>query len=110
MMQIMEEDQVFGGLGVLEVQGNLSGTTETGLECGLRQQVTSACLLAGCLPVIGKPESRGDMLHSVALIRSNAVLTLDLQCPNCLVLEVLPTLIGLICNLITLPDRLPIFS
>lgn len=50
------------------------------------------------------------MLHSVALIRSNAVFIWDLQCLNCLVLEVLPALIALICNLITLPDRWSIFS
>ena len=44
MMQMKKEDQVLGGLGALEAQGNLVGTTETGLEGGLWRQVTSACL------------------------------------------------------------------
>lgn len=42
--EMMEEDQVLGGLGALEAQGNLVGTAEKGLERGLWQRETSACL------------------------------------------------------------------
>jgi len=43
-MQMMEENQILGGLDALEAQGNLVGTAEMGLEPRLWQQVTPACL------------------------------------------------------------------
>lgn len=35
MVQMMEGNQVLGGFSVLEAEGNLVGTAETGLESGL---------------------------------------------------------------------------
>lgn len=91
-MQRKEKDQVSGGPGALEAQGNCVGTT----GAGLWQRVPSACCTSYRVSSSWKiqeqvwiPQGKlcGSCVLSVAPTRSNAVLSLDLRCLNQLQLE-----------------------
>lgn len=61
-MQLKEEDQVLGGLGTLEAQGNLVCAAEIGRDRQICQQMTAARLRLLLLGVLqgstGRPRSK----------------------------------------------------